>query len=37
MPKGSEELLNYVNGFLEDERKSGRIGRGKNEEHIELR
>ena len=26
MPKGSEELLNYVNGFLEDERKSGRIG-----------
>jgi len=26
MPKGSESLLNYVNQFLEEEKKSGRIG-----------
>ena len=25
MPKGSEDLLDYVNGFLEDEKTSGRI------------
>ena len=26
MPKGSEDLLNYVNDFLEEEKESGRIG-----------
>jgi len=25
MPKGSEDLLEYVNGFLEEEISSGRI------------
>ena len=25
MPKGSEDLLEYVNTFLEDEKTSGRI------------
>lgn len=25
MPKGSEDLLNYVNGFLEEEKASGRL------------
>jgi ABC-type amino acid transport substrate-binding protein len=25
MPKGSEDLLDYVNEFLDDEKKSGRI------------
>ena len=25
MPKGSEDLLDYVNAFLEEEKESGRI------------
>ena len=25
MPKGSEDLLDYVNEFLEEEKKTGRI------------